>query len=152
MSTVTRKKVGTVGVDSGQLMIIDPCYIDSAWEGDPPPGKKYHSASYLEVCETTNSREGYGPVIRYPNGVTGLGFAFSTTWGDGEYEIYETRNSSGHLVKMEIVLASQEEVKYHEDGPSEDYDDELEDYDDEPVAYGDDDFDDDEHEDDPESY
>lgn len=25
-------KVGTVGVDSGQLMICDPCYIDSEWQ------------------------------------------------------------------------------------------------------------------------
>jgi hypothetical protein len=28
------KFIGEVGVDSGQLMICDPCYIDSEWEGD----------------------------------------------------------------------------------------------------------------------
>ena len=40
MKTTTRKKtktiteavIGHVGVDSGQLMICDPCYIDSEWE------------------------------------------------------------------------------------------------------------------------
>jgi hypothetical protein len=26
------KKIGVVGVDSGQLLICDPCYIDSEWE------------------------------------------------------------------------------------------------------------------------
>ena len=26
------KKIGVVGVDSGQLMVCDPCYIDSEWE------------------------------------------------------------------------------------------------------------------------
>lgn len=26
------KKIGEVGVDSGQLLVCDPCYIDSEWE------------------------------------------------------------------------------------------------------------------------
>jgi hypothetical protein len=25
------RKIGEVGVDSGQLMLCDPCYIDSEW-------------------------------------------------------------------------------------------------------------------------
>lgn len=29
---MTKKLLGYVGVDSGQLMICDPCYIDSEWE------------------------------------------------------------------------------------------------------------------------
>jgi hypothetical protein len=29
---MTKKLLGFVGVDSGQLMICDPCYIDSEWE------------------------------------------------------------------------------------------------------------------------
>ena len=29
---LTRKLLGTVSVDSGQLMITDPCHIDSEWE------------------------------------------------------------------------------------------------------------------------
>ena len=28
------KKVGVVGVDSGQVMICDPCYIENEWQGD----------------------------------------------------------------------------------------------------------------------
>ncbi|GIO10197.1 hypothetical protein J31TS6_62250 [Brevibacillus reuszeri] len=28
-----RKLLGQVGVDSGQLVIIDPCYIESEWQG-----------------------------------------------------------------------------------------------------------------------
>lgn len=27
-----KKQLGYVGVDSGQLVITDPCYIDSEWE------------------------------------------------------------------------------------------------------------------------
>lgn len=26
------KKIGEVGVDSGQLMLVDPCYLDSEWQ------------------------------------------------------------------------------------------------------------------------
>lgn len=29
---MTRKLLGQVGVDSGQLMVIDPCYINSEWK------------------------------------------------------------------------------------------------------------------------
>lgn len=29
-----RKLIGRVGVDSGQLMMIDPCYIESSWKKD----------------------------------------------------------------------------------------------------------------------
>jgi len=28
------KQIGVVGVDSGQLMVCDPCYIDSQWESE----------------------------------------------------------------------------------------------------------------------
>jgi hypothetical protein len=32
-----RKLLGRVGVDSGQLMVCDPCYIDSQWRNDDHP-------------------------------------------------------------------------------------------------------------------
>jgi len=31
------KLLGSVGVDSGQLMVCDPCYIDSEWKQDKEP-------------------------------------------------------------------------------------------------------------------
>lgn len=35
------ERVGRVGVDSGQLMVCDPCYVDSQWVRDTePPGHK----------------------------------------------------------------------------------------------------------------
>lgn len=104
-----REKVGSVGVDSGQLMIIDPCYIDSTWDSKPTKKGGHHSKSYKEICDVTLGTPPCGPVLSYPKSVTGLGFAFSTFWGDGEYSIYETRNSQGELLKMEIVLASEDE-------------------------------------------
>ena len=34
VKTVTKVLIGEVAVDSGQLMICDPCYIDSQWENE----------------------------------------------------------------------------------------------------------------------
>ena len=31
-------KLGEVGVDSGQLLVCDPCYIASQWKDEKPPG------------------------------------------------------------------------------------------------------------------
>ncbi len=32
MRNIEEKKIGVVAVDSGQLLICDPCYIDSEWQ------------------------------------------------------------------------------------------------------------------------
>ncbi|WP_155591104.1 hypothetical protein [Lysinibacillus cavernae] len=37
MSEERKVSLGVVGVDSGQLMIIDPCYINSEWKVDGNP-------------------------------------------------------------------------------------------------------------------
>jgi hypothetical protein len=55
------RKVGVVGVDSGQVMICDPCYINSEWDDDDSPpiptpkiyrdketGKTYAYAGFLD--------------------------------------------------------------------------------------------------------
>jgi hypothetical protein len=106
----TRTKVGTVGVDSGQLLIIDPCYIDAAWNFKPKKKGAMHSASYEEVMDATLSKEQCGPVITYPNCVTALGFAFNTYWGDGSYDVWETRGPNDELLKMEIVLSTSTDI------------------------------------------
>jgi len=63
------KHLGIVGVDSGQLLICDPCYIDSEWkkeEFDPveyvfvfPDGKrekvKHCSKRWYELIEDVNT-------------------------------------------------------------------------------------------------
>ncbi len=32
MKQYNKELIGHVGVDSGQLLLCDPCYIDSEWE------------------------------------------------------------------------------------------------------------------------
>lgn len=65
-------EIGRVGVDSGQLMICDPCYIDSEWEKEDfesntdfffifPDGKEekveHCSKRWFELIDKANSGE-----------------------------------------------------------------------------------------------
>jgi hypothetical protein len=65
-------KVGDVGVDSGQIMVVDPCYVTD--------GKMYKA-----ICETTLSND---------VGEVEGGVATSTTWGDGYYPVFRLMNGS----------------------------------------------------------
>ena len=56
--------VGAVPVDSGQLMIVDPCYV-------------VEGAMYDDICNATTTTLGYERV--------GDGFVTSTVYGDGMY-------------------------------------------------------------------
>lgn len=109
--------LGEVGVDSGQLLITDPCYIDSEWAHEPfdptardfaeleagaggesptPMAARY---SYRGACETTLSY-GYGE-LAYRNGHAGAGVALRTAWGDGGYPVYGELHN-GRIVRVYI--------------------------------------------------
>lgn len=81
-------RLGEVGVDSGQLMICDPCYIDSEWkqqEEDPRPHIEKGSFSYEGICETIGD---FGGQLNYKLGHPGVAVAFRTGLGDGDYPVY----------------------------------------------------------------
>ncbi len=120
-------RLGEVGVDSGQLMITDPCYIDDEWQHDlvldedavteivgrrqPSQGEtandasgddqKLPSYSYKGVMEATLSN-GYGE-LAYRLGHPGAGVAFLTAWGDGVYPIYGEMHD-GRIIRVYITL------------------------------------------------
>lgn len=99
--------LGRVGVDSGQLMVIGPCYVDSDLDAD----------FYDQVSALT--RNGPGGQLKYggtPPGVwarAGVAVAFSSGSGDGAYPVYATVRDLGELarrvVKVEIELVPEEE-------------------------------------------
>jgi len=101
--------LGEVGVDSGQLMITDPCYIDQEWQrydpsaalpktakdqervlgpGGPASDVEENLApfSYQGAMKTTLSA-GYGE-LAFTLGHAGAGVVFHTAWGDGTYPVY----------------------------------------------------------------
>jgi hypothetical protein len=91
-------QVGTIGVDSGQVMIIDPCY---AWEDDFMPDSEPTGKPYDEACRITLSQAGFG-------GIPGLtaskdaGFVTRTLHGDGEYPVFVELDGRGHIKRMMI--------------------------------------------------
>lgn len=79
-------KLGVVDVDSGQLVIMDPCYIrkdmiDENAEIDYDNPKNL----YDKCCKETT--ENHGGQLLYDTGAPGLGVAFTTGLGDGMYEV-----------------------------------------------------------------
>jgi hypothetical protein len=96
-------KVGDVGVDSGQVIIVDPCYImdgphDEAPVHDPADHK---TAVYGHPCEVTLSDERCGefPVKGYATAV-----ASSSGYGDGNYPVYGEINEDGRVVALHVYF------------------------------------------------
>ena len=103
-----RKKIGEIGVDGGQAMVCDPCYIESEWKSSDLPqdlgkGPRTHEFSYDGCCRETLSKDMAGQ-LNYKMGHAGAGVAFSTGWGDGVYPVYATYNEEGRIVKVEVLF------------------------------------------------
>ena len=95
--------VGNVSVDSGQVMVIDPCYVldgahDEAPEYDPSDGKV---CGYGHPCEVTLSDKRHGEFMA-------KGFASavasSSGYGDGNYPVYAVKNGEGRVVELTIYF------------------------------------------------
>jgi hypothetical protein len=98
--------VGTLGVDSGQMMLCDPCYIKKDFENGLVTTND--TMSYNGACEATLSNAGFG----FLSGTYGvkLAFACSSGYGDGVYPVYIKRDG-GRIAEMKIVFIG----KDHED-------------------------------------
>lgn len=95
---MSKKLIGHACVDSGQLVIIDPCYLSEWKDGDfighlDPDSEVANS--YDECCRVTCSDAQAGEVMK------GLGVVTSTGWGDGEYPVYATFYGN-RIAKIEI--------------------------------------------------
>lgn len=94
------QKVGTVGVDSGQIMLVDPCYVkqtfETAWNAKP-------GLNYAGACEATLSDKHCGNF-----GGSSMAFATSSGYGDGEYDVY-VRRLGDRIAEVKIVFIDSEE-------------------------------------------
>lgn len=108
------KEIGVVGVDSGQLMICDPCYLDDAngrigWEKntDPSFGIGRNDFSYRGVCAVTlGHKEGepFNGQINYAMGHSGRAVAFPSGYGDGVYTVEAREDEDGRIVEVRIRM------------------------------------------------
>jgi hypothetical protein len=91
--------VGTVGVDSGQVCIVDPCNV---WEdefkyNDEPTGGPYDTLCRITTGET-------------PFGDFDIGVVSSTGYGDGAYKVWsEIEEDSGRVKSLTIVFIEEDE-------------------------------------------
>lgn len=105
----TKKLIGRVGVDSGQILITDPCYIDSEWDSKDRQEEKAknHNFSYGGCCSQTLNKDGGGQ-LNYERGHAGVGVAVSSGYGDGLYEVWATYKDEGEfgkrVQKIEVIF------------------------------------------------
>lgn len=92
---MSEQYIGNVAVDSGQVMIVDPCYVTLG-------------ESYEHICEVTLSQDRGGTVcfeVVDPNSPGhAVAVAHSTRNGDGVYPVYAELDSGGQIVSLRIVF------------------------------------------------
>ena len=91
----TSKIIGKCGVDSGQLLIIDPCYLNKWKDGEVDFDKKKYLNDYDEACKITCGKNAGGEHSK-------LGVVLSSGYGDGVYPIKAFYNEKGIIIKIEI--------------------------------------------------
>ena len=95
-----RYLVGHCAVDSGQLLIVDPCYLDEwqAGEYDALRHDRQEQAQndYERACRVT---------LDHLVGLTldGMAVVSSTGYGDGSYPVYATFYR-GRVARLEILF------------------------------------------------
>ncbi len=92
-----RELLGTVNVDSGRLMVIDPCYVK--YLDDEALINEAHNVIYLA---NQGGEIGHGPTLG------NLGIAFTSGFGDGTYEVWASYvkipKLGKRISKVEIIL------------------------------------------------
>jgi hypothetical protein len=90
--------VGEIGVDSGQVMLIDPCYIKHDFENESTDKP---SLNYAGACNASLSKKGCGNFGGNKHDDT-VAFCSRTTHGDGVYPVYVKRDRLGRVTAMMI--------------------------------------------------
>jgi hypothetical protein len=113
---VTRVLAGRVGVDSGQLVVGDPCYFsgDNGWTtdvGEFEPSDEGQPFTYTGACNVTLSAASCGELGE------GMAVATRTTFGDGVYPVYVELDPAGRPVRLVVELDGEAE---DEDADDED--------------------------------
>ena len=80
--------IGHCGVDSGQILLIDPCYV---YKDDYGSG-----GDYDQCCQITLSDSKAGQ--------TDLGVVTSTAYGDGTYPVYAQRDAQGRIKQVTVTF------------------------------------------------
>lgn len=88
----------TLGVDSGQMMIIDSLAANSFEDNEPSFDREDNSLSYAGACSVTVGHNAYGGVLVHED-VARAGVS-SSGYGDGSYPAYVGKNGDLVLVSF----------------------------------------------------
>ena len=98
------KQIGTLGVDAGCMLLVDPCYIlpDSRLDQN---GKPFKEAPY-DYEDMLKEMEAQGWPREFwvkPKGYSQpLGLIVESGYGDGEYPVFAQYDRNGRLVRVMI--------------------------------------------------
>jgi hypothetical protein len=98
--------IGSFGVDSGQAMVGDPCYLDNwetnegeEWNLDGKVGQYSYQGASATTLENTGTMElGAGQAV-----------AFSTGYGDGIYPVWAQFTDDGRVARIVIEFIGDDE-------------------------------------------
>lgn len=111
---MSEELIGRVMVDSGQIMIGDPCYLRDwaghEFNGDGKLPNGQWEYSYDGACNATCSPSGTGELQGGFGVVTGSGY------GDGAYPVYVKRDHNNRVVSVTVYF----DVDHNEDDSFED--------------------------------
>ena len=90
--------MGVIGVDSGQMMILDADAEEHFVDNRPDFAEDNDSLSYAGACSTTTRRSHYGGVLSHQG--TPCAGVSSSGYGDGAYPAYVTDKTDAVLVSF----------------------------------------------------
>lgn len=108
--------VGHCCVDSGQIMLSDPCYVEQFVRNGN--GEEFNSELKKPYPYTYNGAS--SATCQEDGGELGggLGVVVTSGWGDGSYPVFITLNADGRVATATIVFDDMDEN--YEDDEDED--------------------------------
>ena len=105
-----RKLLGYAAVDSGQLIIVDPCYLSEwkdgeAFDASKDGDEKYLDNHYSQCCKVTLENKNQGGEVLV-SGVGGRGVVATSGYGDGSYPVYAEYENTGSESEPDIRIKS----------------------------------------------
>jgi hypothetical protein len=97
-ATTTTELVGYLGIDTGRLVIADPCYLCDAVER----ASEHGDVSVRNAYEAAKPGKPTGEGIAFEENPDYLAGVLRTFGGDGAFPVYVTRDADGRALRVEV--------------------------------------------------